>query len=54
MDSRAVGGLIRVWKQVTAAGGQMFYAAANPVVSEIIRLLRLDKVLAEWDGDPPP
>ena len=54
MDSRAVGGLIRVWKQVTAAGGQMFYAAANPDVTEIIPLLRRDKVLAEWDGDPPP
>lgn len=54
MDSRAVGGLIRIWKQMAATGGQMFYTAANPVVSEIIHLLRLDKVLTEWEGKSPP
>lgn len=53
IDSRAVGGLIRTWKMVSAKGGQMFLADASPAVREIINLLRLDKVLAEWKGEVP-
>lgn len=53
IDSRAVGGLIRSWKIMTAKGGNMFLARANPQVREIISLLRLDKVLLEWKGDVP-
>ena len=48
IDSRAVGGLIRAWKSISAKNGAMFLAGANPSVKEIISLLRLDKVLAEW------
>jgi N-acetylglucosaminyldiphosphoundecaprenol N-acetyl-beta-D-mannosaminyltransferase len=53
IDSRAVGGLIRAWKTMTANGGQMFLYGANTGVSEIISLLRLDKILTEWKGNPP-
>ncbi len=53
IDSRAVGGLIRTWKMVSAKGGKMFLAEASPAVREIISLLRLDKVLAEWKGELP-
>lgn len=53
IDSRAVGGLIRAWKTMTANGGQMFLWGAKPAVSEIIALLRLDKILTEWKGTPP-
>jgi anti-anti-sigma factor len=52
IDSRAVGGLIRAWKLMSGNGGALFYADARPAVREIIALLRLDKVLAEWKGDP--
>jgi N-acetylglucosaminyldiphosphoundecaprenol N-acetyl-beta-D-mannosaminyltransferase len=52
IDSRAVGGLIRVYKLMTARGGSLFYSGARPAVREIIALLRLDKILAEWKGDP--
>jgi N-acetylglucosaminyldiphosphoundecaprenol N-acetyl-beta-D-mannosaminyltransferase len=51
MDSRAVGGLIRAWKLMSAKGGQMFLSGARPSVREILRLLRLDKVLPEWEGE---
>ena len=54
LDSRAVGGLIRTWKTMSAMGGAMYLARANPAVREIIALLRLDKVLAEWKGVLPP
>ena len=50
IDSRAVGGLIRALKMITAKGGEMFLARANPAVREIIALLRLDHILAEWKG----
>ena len=50
IDSRAVGGLIRALKLITAKGGEMFLSGASPVVREIIALLRLDKILAEWKG----
>jgi N-acetylglucosaminyldiphosphoundecaprenol N-acetyl-beta-D-mannosaminyltransferase len=53
IDSRAVGGLIRAWKMMTAKGGSMFLTGANPAVHAIIGLLRLDKVLAEWEGEAP-
>lgn len=53
LDSRAVGGLIRAWKSITAQGGGMYLARANPAVREIIALLRLDQVLAEWKGALP-
>ncbi len=53
MDSRAVGGLIRTWKIMTARGGQMFLSGARPGVREILTLLRLDKVLSEWKGETP-
>lgn len=52
IDSRAVGGLIRTWKIMVAKGGTMFYSDAKPVVREIIALLRLDKMLTEWKGEP--
>jgi N-acetylglucosaminyldiphosphoundecaprenol N-acetyl-beta-D-mannosaminyltransferase len=52
MDSRAVGGLIKAWKLMSARGGAMFYADARPAVREVIALLRLEKILAEWKGDP--
>lgn len=51
IDSRAVGGLIRIWKLMAAKGGSMFYTEARPVVRDVIALLRLDKILAEWKGD---
>jgi N-acetylglucosaminyldiphosphoundecaprenol N-acetyl-beta-D-mannosaminyltransferase len=53
IDSRAVGGLIRAWKQVAAGDGKMFLAGASTGVREIINLLRLDKILPEWEGDFP-
>jgi anti-anti-sigma factor len=53
IDSRAVGGLIRAWKIITARGGAMFLAGANPALREIIGLLHLDQILAEWKGDFP-
>jgi N-acetylglucosaminyldiphosphoundecaprenol N-acetyl-beta-D-mannosaminyltransferase len=53
IDSRAVGGLIRAWKTMNARGGKLFLAGAKPAVREILGLLRLDKVLAEWKGDLP-
>lgn len=53
IDSRAVGGLIRAWKMMTAKGGNLFLAGANPLVKEIITLLRLDKLLTEWKGEVP-
>ncbi|MCX6878518.1 MAG: WecB/TagA/CpsF family glycosyltransferase [Verrucomicrobia bacterium] len=53
IDSRAVGGLIRAWKLMSAKGGQMVLAGITPAVREIITLLRLDQILAEWKGDPP-
>ena len=51
IDSRAVGGLIRAWKAMSAKGGTMYLSGATPAVREIIALLRLDKILAEWKGD---
>lgn len=51
IDSRAVGGLIRAWKRMSAKGGEMFYSGAKPAVREIIALLRLDLILTEWKGD---
>lgn len=53
LDSRAVGGLIRASKMMTAKGGHLFLAGATPPVREIIALLRLDKLLAEWKGAMP-
>jgi N-acetylglucosaminyldiphosphoundecaprenol N-acetyl-beta-D-mannosaminyltransferase len=53
IDSRAVGGLIRTWKMMTAKGGQMYLAGASPSVKSIISLLKLDKLLSEWKGDLP-
>ncbi|MEI6673614.1 MAG: WecB/TagA/CpsF family glycosyltransferase [Verrucomicrobiota bacterium] len=53
LDSRAVGGLIRTWKSMTARGGQLFLAGANPTLREIIRLLHLDKIIPEWKGQLP-
>lgn len=53
IDSRAVGGLIKAWKLMTARGGDIFLSGVNPAVREIIALLRLDKVLAEWKGEVP-
>lgn len=53
IDSRAVGGLIRAWKTMTANGGGMFLSGAKPAVKEIIALLRLDKILTEWKGTSP-
>jgi len=53
MDSRAVGGLIRIWKMMSARGGQMFYAQASPALREIIGLLHLEKILLEWKGPRP-
>ena len=53
IDSRAVGGLVRVWKTMSAMGGSLFLAGANPTLREIIRLLHLDKILPEWKGDLP-
>lgn len=53
IDSRAVGGLIRAWKMMTAKGGSMFYTGATPAVREIIALLRLDKILTEWKEKNP-
>lgn len=53
IDSRAVGGLIRAWKAMSAKGGTLFLAGAKPAVREILGLLRLDKVLTEWKGDLP-
>jgi anti-anti-sigma factor len=53
IDSRAVGGLIRAWKMMTSRGGGMFLSGASPAVSEIISLLRLDKILGEWEGEVP-
>ncbi|MFT3990847.1 MAG: WecB/TagA/CpsF family glycosyltransferase [Luteolibacter sp.] len=53
IDSRAVGGLIRTMKQMRAKGGSMYLARANTSVHEIISLLRLDKLLPEWEGDIP-
>jgi len=50
IDSRAVGGLLRALILMTAKGGAMFLSGASPVVREIIALLRLDKILAEWKG----
>jgi anti-anti-sigma regulatory factor len=37
---------------MSAKGGALFYSDARPAVREIIALLRLDKILAEWKGDP--
>lgn len=54
IDSRAVGGLIRIWKEMAANGGRMFHAGATSVVREVIGLLKLDKVLAEWKEPTPP
>ncbi|MCU0796246.1 MAG: WecB/TagA/CpsF family glycosyltransferase [Akkermansiaceae bacterium] len=51
IDSRAVGGLIRIWKKMSAQGGGMFLAHPSAEVREIIGLLRLDKVLPEWKGE---
>ncbi len=53
IDSRAVGGLLRVWKMMSARGAGMFLAGVTPAVREIISLLHLDKILAEWKGDRP-
>lgn len=54
IDSRAVGGLIRTWKMLKANGGQMFLYGASPSVKSIISLLKLDQLLSEWKGAPPP
>ncbi len=51
IDSRAVGGLIRIWKSLSAQGGTMAIARATPQVREILELLRLDKILGEWKGE---
>jgi N-acetylglucosaminyldiphosphoundecaprenol N-acetyl-beta-D-mannosaminyltransferase len=48
IDSRAVGSLIRVHKRMVAKGGGLYLANARPAVREIITLLRLDQILAEW------
>ena len=53
IDSRAVGGLIRVWKLMKARGGGMYLSGANATVSEIIALLCLDKILTPWKGPLP-
>ncbi|MCB1133248.1 MAG: WecB/TagA/CpsF family glycosyltransferase, partial [Verrucomicrobiae bacterium] len=53
IDSRAVGGLVRAWKLVSARGGSMFLHGAGESVREIIALLRLDKMLPEWKGEAP-
>lgn len=53
IDSRAVGGLVRALKLVSAKGGRMFLHGAGASVSEIISLLRLDKLLPEWKGGSP-
>jgi N-acetylglucosaminyldiphosphoundecaprenol N-acetyl-beta-D-mannosaminyltransferase len=53
IDSRAVGGLIRMWKTMNACGGGLYIARPTPPVREIIGLLRLDKVLPEWKGALP-
>jgi anti-anti-sigma factor len=53
IDSRAVGGVIRVWKLMKARGGGMYLSGANATVSEIISLLRLDKILTPWKGPLP-
>ncbi len=53
IDSRAVGGLVRALKLVSAKGGRMFLHGAGASVSEIISLLRLDKLLPEWKGGAP-
>lgn len=48
IDSRAVGALIRVHKRMVAKGGGLYLANGQPAVKEIITLLRLDQILAEW------
>jgi anti-anti-sigma factor len=53
IDSRAVGGLIRTWKTLSAQGASMAIARATPQVREILELLRLDKILGEWKGATP-
>lgn len=53
IDSRAVGGLVRAWKLLSAKGAGMFLHGAAAPVREIISLLRLDKMLPEWKGDAP-
>lgn len=53
IDSRAVGGLVRALKLVSAKGGRMFLHGAGASVREIISLLRLDKLLPEWKGGSP-
>ena len=53
IDSRAVGGLVRAWKQVSARGGEMYLHGASSGVREILFMLRLDKMLPEWKGDLP-
>jgi anti-anti-sigma factor len=53
IDSRAVGGLVRAWKSMTAMGGSLYLAGARPALREIIRLLKLDQILPEWKGGPP-
>jgi N-acetylglucosaminyldiphosphoundecaprenol N-acetyl-beta-D-mannosaminyltransferase len=50
IDSRAVGGLVRAWKSMTAMGGSLYLSGARPALREIIRLLKLDQILPEWKG----
>ena len=50
IDSRAVGGLIRARKMVAAEGAEFYLWNPSPAVSQIIKLLRLDKILPEWKG----
>jgi N-acetylglucosaminyldiphosphoundecaprenol N-acetyl-beta-D-mannosaminyltransferase len=48
IDSRAVGALIRVHKQMLAKAGDLLLWRPRPDVREILRLLRVDSILPEW------
>ncbi|MEM6910622.1 MAG: WecB/TagA/CpsF family glycosyltransferase [Verrucomicrobiota bacterium] len=47
IDSRAVGGLIRVNREVVAAGGKLFLSHPRPSVKETLHLLRLEGILPQ-------
>ncbi|MBK1882421.1 WecB/TagA/CpsF family glycosyltransferase [Luteolibacter pohnpeiensis] len=50
IDSRAVGGLIRARKMAAAKGAELYLWNPSPAVAQIIKLLRLDKILPAWKG----
>jgi anti-anti-sigma factor len=53
MDSSGVGWLLSCHKRMKEAGGKLVLASPQPIVGNLLRMLRLDKVLEINDHHPP-